>query len=101
MVTRLFDNSVLETPEEALDFVANLLESSTEYSILGMDLDGTILVWNEGARRLYGYEPSEILSKAAWDIPYTPQAIAAGQPGEIMGVALRDGKWEGIVIRVR
>jgi hypothetical protein len=30
-----------------------LLESSTEYSVIGKDLDGKILLWNEGARRMY------------------------------------------------
>src|SRR5581483_9013073 len=32
-------------------FLQNILESSTEYSIIGKDLDGKILLWNEGARR--------------------------------------------------
>ena len=29
-----------------MDFMANVLESSTEYSIIGKDLDGKILLWN-------------------------------------------------------
>ena len=31
----------------------NILESSTEYSIVATKLDGTILVWNAGARLRY------------------------------------------------
>ena len=28
---------------------------SAEYSIIGKDMDGRILLWNEGARRVYRY----------------------------------------------
>ena len=57
----LYDRSLLRSPEVAVDFSANVLESSTEYSIIGRDLEGKILLWNEGARRIYGYEREEIL----------------------------------------
>ena len=29
-------------------FLQHILDSSTEYSIIGKDLDGNILLWNEG-----------------------------------------------------
>ena len=41
--------------------VQNILEASTQVSIIGKDADRRIVLWNEGARRIYGYEPSEIL----------------------------------------
>lgn len=44
-------------------FFQNIQESSTEYSIIGKDLDGRILLWNEGARRLYCYEPEEVVGR--------------------------------------
>jgi len=53
---KLFDTSIGSGPQEAVHFITNILESSTEYSIIGKDLEGNILLWNEGARRLYGYE---------------------------------------------
>lgn len=49
-------SGIVEGEQDAVDLIANILESSTEYSIIGKDLDGKILRWNEGARRLYGYE---------------------------------------------
>ncbi|HXA15806.1 MAG TPA: ATP-binding protein [Thermoanaerobaculia bacterium] len=61
MPPTLFDPTMVTTAEEAVDFIGNILESSTEYSIIGKDLDGRILLWNEGARRLYGYEPEEVV----------------------------------------
>ena len=47
---RLFDSSIVGTAQEAVDFITNTLESSTEYSVIAKDLTGNILLWNEGAR---------------------------------------------------
>src|SRR5207245_462693 len=48
-------SAILDGPQEVVQFISKTLESSTEYSIICLDLKGTILLWNEGARRLYGY----------------------------------------------
>src|ERR1041385_7998768 len=82
-------------------FLQNVLASSTEYSIIGKDLDGRILLWNEGARRLYGYDPEEVVGKANSSMLHTPEDVRAGKHTELMQAALRDGKWEGIIQRVR
>src|SRR4029077_607833 len=82
-------------------FIVNVLQSSTDYSIIGKGLDGTILLWNEGARRLFGYDAAEVLGKSTWEIFHTPEDIAAGRPRQIMQAALRDGKWEGVLTRLR
>ncbi|HUY12656.1 MAG TPA: PAS domain S-box protein, partial [Terriglobia bacterium] len=101
MASKLFDSTVLGGADQALDFIANILESSTEYSIIGKDLDGKILLWNEGARRLYGYEPEEVVGKANSAILHVPEDVAAGKPLELLDAALRDGKWEGTIHRLR
>jgi PAS domain-containing protein len=50
-------NGAPVTPQgEQSAFLQNILESSTEYSIIGKDLHGKIQLWNAGASRLYGYE---------------------------------------------
>lgn len=99
--SRLFDNSIVGTPEEAVDFITNILESSTEYSVIGKDLDGKILLWNEGARRLYGYEPNEVVGKANSSILHTPEDVSSGVPQQIMRAALDQHKWEGTLARRR
>src|SRR6266568_96610 len=101
MATKLFDNAIVGTAEQALEFIGNILESSTEYSIIGKDLDGKILLWNEGARRLYGYEPEEVVGKANSSILHTEEDVAAGKPREILESALHNGKWEGTINRRR
>ena len=98
---RLFDSAIAGDVQGALDLLTGVLESSTEYSIVGMDLEGRILLWNEGARRLYGYEPEEVIGKANSSMLHAPEDVGAGKPGEIMAAALRDGKWEGTLDRVR
>jgi len=47
-----FSAALITQAENAMDLIANVLQASTEYSIIGKDLDGTIVLWNEGARRL-------------------------------------------------
>jgi PAS domain S-box-containing protein len=101
MLTKMFDSTILRNAQEAVEFISNILESSTEYSIIGKDLDGNIVLWNEGARRVYGYEPDEIVGKGNAAILHSPEDVAAGKHREIMSAALRDGKWEGLLGRVR
>ena len=99
--SKLFDTSILSGPQETVHFISSILESSTEYSIIGKDREGTILLWNEGARRLYGYEPEEVVGKANSSILHVPEDVRAGKPQQIMEAALRDGKWEGTIDRLR
>ncbi|MBI4319054.1 MAG: PAS domain S-box protein, partial [Chloroflexi bacterium] len=101
MKPELFDSTVMRDPQEAVDFVTSILESSTQYSIIGKDLDGKILLWNEGARRIYGYAPEEVVGIANSSILHTREDVAAGKHNEITEVALREGKWEGTLNRMR
>ena len=98
---RLFDSSIVGTGQEAVDFITNILESSTEYSVIAKDLTGKILLWNEGARRLYGYEPDEVVGRANSSILHAPQDVKAGVHEQIMRAALAEGKWEGTLTRQR
>ncbi|MHB8723199.1 MAG: PAS domain S-box protein [Steroidobacteraceae bacterium] len=98
---KLFDSAIVSNAQDAVDFITNVLESSTEYSVIGKDLEGKILLWNEGARRLYGYEPEEVVGKANSSMLHTPEDVAAGVPREILDTALQTGKWEGTLTRVR
>ncbi|HEX9668097.1 MAG TPA: ATP-binding protein [Thermoanaerobaculia bacterium] len=101
MISKPFDSAIVGTPQEAVDFITNILQASTEYSIIGKGLDGTILLWNEGARRIYGYEPEEVVGRANSAILHTPGDVAAGRHHDFLQAALRDGNWEGTINRVR
>lgn len=98
---KLFDREIVSDAREAVNFITNILESSTEYSVIGKDLDGKILLWNEGARRLYGYEPEEVIGRAYASILHIPEDVESGKHREIMDSALSTGKWEGTITRQR
>jgi PAS domain S-box-containing protein len=98
---KLFDSSIVGTPTEAVEFITNILESSTEYSFIAKDLEGKILLWNEGARRLYGYAPEEVVGKVNSSILHVEEDVRAGKPHEILQAALAQGKWEGTLLRKR
>src|ERR1700685_3904119 len=97
----MLDTSISLDPSEAEGFAASVLEASTEYSIIGEDLEGKILLWNEGARRIYGYEVAEVVCKLNSDILHEPADVAGGLPARMRAAALADGKWEGTAGRRR
>ncbi len=99
--SRLFDSSIVGTASDAVEFITNILESSTEYSVIAKDLQGNILLWNEGVRRIYGYEPEEVVGKANSSILHIEEDVHAGKPREILQAALAQGKWEGTLLRKR
>ncbi len=78
----------------------NILDSSIEYSIIGKNLDGSIVTWNEGARRLYGYTKEEMIRKRS-TILHTPEDIASGAVQRLFDNVLATGKAEGRFERVR
>ncbi|MBI4563729.1 MAG: PAS domain S-box protein [Planctomycetes bacterium] len=86
---------------ETTAFLNNVLESSTEYSIVAMDLEGKILAWNEGARRNYGYSPEEMVGRQSARVLHTPEDIASGRVKALIDTAFRTGKAEGVFERVR
>lgn len=61
MRTSLFDSSILATAQQAVEFVSNILESSTEYSVIGKDLDGKILLGTKGPGECMVTKPRRLL----------------------------------------
>ncbi len=95
-----FDARTVGSAEAAIEFLGSVVESSTEYTMVATDPDGAILLWNEGARRLYGHEPDEIVGRS-WTVLHTDEDVRTGLPQEMADRTLREGKWEGTVARVR
>jgi PAS domain S-box-containing protein len=95
---RVLGNGAFGGAEEVVDFIETVLEASTEYSMIGTDLEAKIVLWNLGARRLYGYEPAEIIGQPE-EILHTKEDLDSGLPAQIMEAARGTGKWEGTTER--
>ena len=86
---------------ETTAFTNNVLESSTEYSIIAADLDGRVLAWNEGARRNYGHTAEEMVGKQNSRILHAPEDFESGRVKSLFDTALTTGKAEGVFDRIR
>jgi PAS domain S-box-containing protein len=62
MSVRLRDITQRKQAEAGLQRLAALVESSDD-AIIGQALDGTIITWNAGAERLYGYAAPEMVGR--------------------------------------
>lgn len=87
--------------QETTNFLNSILVSSTEHSIIASDLQGTILAFNEGAKRMYGYEPEELVHKSNIEILYTKTDVASGKVKEILETTLLNGRYKNEVQLIR
>jgi PAS domain S-box-containing protein len=71
----------------------SLVEQVTDYGIFLLDDKGRVISWNEGARRMKGYEPNEIIGKY-FSIFYPEEDIINGKPAFELRVARKEGKFE-------
>lgn len=77
-----------------------LIASVKDYGIFMLDPTGLISSWNEGARRINGYEEAEILGKH-FSVFYTQEDLDSGKPPFELEHAIRTGKYEEEGWRVR
>ena len=70
-----------------------LVEGVTDYAIYLLDAEGRVSSWNSGARRIKGYEPSEIIGQH-FSRFYTPEDQEAGWPGIALRAAAEQGRFE-------
>jgi PAS domain S-box-containing protein len=85
----LFDAKALNALKDAGAFLESILQASTQYAFIAIAPEGTTVLWNEGARLLYGYDADEAIGRNLATL------LNENELSEISGVALREGKWEG------
>jgi PAS domain S-box-containing protein len=77
-----------------------LVDKMRDYAIFLLDVDGRVVTWNEGAQRLKGYTPDEIIGRH-FSTFYTPEDLARGRPTELLKIAVQQGTAEDRGWRVR
>ena len=87
----------LRTSEERLRI---LIGSVKDYGIFMLDPDGRVASWNEGARRIKGYEADEIIGRH-FSVFYPETARSSGFPDYELEVAREVGRFEDEGWRVR
>ena len=87
-------------PELASDLYRLLVGSVKDYAIFALDPKGYVASWNEGAQRIKGYKPSEIIGKH-FSTFYTAEDINRGKPPWELEVAAEVGRFEDEGWRVR
>ncbi|NUO08725.1 MAG: PAS domain S-box protein [Candidatus Brocadia sp.] len=80
--------------QEAKNFLKSILVSSTEHSIIAGDLDGNILAFNEGAKRMFGYEPEDLIKKSNIQILHIKEDVKSGKVKEMLKTALLTGRYK-------
>lgn len=70
------ERQIRRRTEATQAYLASVVESCND-AIIGETLDGTVVSWNRGAERLYGYTASEMMgcSVSALIPPYRPEAL--------------------------
>lgn len=77
-----------------------LIQSVVDYAIFMLDVEGNIISWNEGARRIKGYESGEIIGRH-FSRFYTAEALANKVPQTLLARALEKGSAEDEGWRVK
>lgn len=78
----------------------HLVQGVTDYAIYMVDPEGRVSSWNEGARRIKGYEPGEIIGQH-FSRFYTEEDREAGEPFRALETARREGRFIAEGWRVR
>jgi PAS domain S-box-containing protein len=77
-----------------------IIQSVKDYAIFMLDPTGHVATWNEGARRIKGYEANEIIGRH-FSTFYPEEDIERGKPPWELEVAAREGRFEDEGWRIR
>ena len=76
------------------------MESVSDYAIFMLDPDGRVVSWNEGAQRIKGYTPDEIIGQH-FSVFYPTEEAAAGVHERELAEAMANGRAEAEGWRLR
>ncbi len=77
-----------------------LVDGISDHAIFMLDPSGNVLTWNESAKKIKGYEASEIIGRH-FSAFYTPEDRAQNVPQRVLQIALEEGRFAEEGFRVR
>nr|WP_315445480.1 PAS domain S-box protein [uncultured Pseudomonas sp.] len=77
-----------------------LVQGVTDYAIYMLSPEGRVSNWNQGAQRIKGYLPEEIIGQH-FSVFYTPEDRELGEPQRALAIATKEGRFENRSWRVR
>ena len=77
-----------------------LVEGVGDHAILMLDPEGKVVTWNQGAQRIKGWSPIEILGRH-FSVFYSAEDIESGQPDRDLELAAAEGRTQSEGWRVR
>lgn len=98
------DNTARKQVEETLRWTEEsfrlMVESVTDYAIVGLDTEGCVVSWNTGAERIMGYHAEEIIGEHF--SRFSPaEDVGAGKPQRELALVASKGRYEDENWRVR
>ena len=84
-------SSWLQSRLIAFDEIVSVVE---EYAIFTMTPSGDVLDWNQGAERIMGYRPEEVIGQSGGGF-FSEVERASGVPQGILDIATREGSFTG------
>ena len=103
-IVRIETNAVGVAADRRLRVVEDsfrlLVSNVRDYAIFMLDQDGTIVTWNEGARRIKGYRADEVVGRH-FSLFYDGADVEAGRPALGLSTARREGRFEDEGWRLR
>jgi two-component system, LuxR family, sensor kinase FixL len=86
-------HEVVDALKESEERLRLLIDGTKDYAVFTLDPNGLVASWNDGARRIQGYETDEIIGRH-FSVFYTPEDVAASKPHCDLELALHAGAHE-------
>lgn len=83
------------------NLLKSILDSAAEYAIVAADLQKNIITWNEGARKIFGYEKEEVIGKRKLSFLIPDEEKKSHSDKENIRKQIEKGIWKGESLRKR
>jgi PAS domain S-box-containing protein len=80
---------------ETTALLNSVLEGATGFAIVALDLNANVVAWNEGARRIYGYDAAEVVGRAHFSMLHEVPIGGTESMDALLREVERNGRAEG------